>query len=409
MIRKIVLIPIFVMLFASNVHAQEKLSLDECVSLALKNSPLLKVENFNVKEKKALYKEKKASALPQIELNSYFERRELGYSNDNVSADISLDLQKILLGYGSAEKRRFEGTEWQEKNFKASLIYLVKSAYFSLLLAQEEYKATEQAVEAIKHHIDVAEAMVKSGVKLKSVLLRIDAQLGKIEANLLSKKFQIKEAKVKLLKLIGLSISTAIEIEEYKMSLPSIPKSSEIVRQVLTQSPELKALKYEYTAAKNDLKFSKGFFLPKLSVGTGYNVDGSRGGDGSYQDYHISASLPIFEFGKNIHEIQRLKASEEKIKWQLEAKKREIISRIITLYEKAKITKEKYNTYKKALEDIRKTFELSQKEYASGIISESDLLDIEKNVLEIEVEKDKAFCDYMMLLAEIEYLNGGTD
>jgi outer membrane protein TolC len=397
------------MLFSVSLLAQEKLSLDECISLALKNSPLLKAEDFNVKEKEAFYKKEKTSALPQIELNSYFERRELGYSNDNVSMDVSFDLQKILLGYGSAEKLSFEGTKWRKKKIKADLVYLVKSAYFNLFLALREYKATEKAFETVKHHRDVAEAMVKSGVKLKSVLLRIDAQLERIKADLLSKRSHIKEAKIELLKLIGLPVSTSIEIEEYKASLPSLPDSSEIIQQVLTQSPELKALEYEYSAIKKELRFSKGFFLPKLSLGTGYNRDGSPGGDGNYQDYHVSVSLPIFEFGKNIHEIQRIKAIKEKIKWQIEEKKREITSRIVTLYEKAKIAREKYNAYKKALEDIHTTLVLSEKEYASGIISESDLLDIERNTVEIEVEKDKAFCDYMILLAEIEYLKGGTE
>jgi len=92
----------------------------------------------------------------------------------------------------------------------------------------------------------------------------------------------------------------------------------------------------------------------------------------------------------------------------MEEKKREIRSKVTTLYEKAKIMREKYFTYKKALEDIRKSLELSEKEYAAGIISESALLDIERDTLEIEVKKDNAFYDYVMLLAGIEYLKGWT-
>jgi outer membrane protein TolC len=106
--------------------------------------------------------------------------------------------------------------------------------------------------------------------------------------------------------------------------------------------------------------------------------------------------------------VRRIKASTEKIKWKVEEKKREIISKLTTLYEKAKIAREKYSVYKKALEDINKTLKIAEKEYKSGIVSESDLLDIERNVLEIEVKKGKVFYDYITLLARIEYLNGGT-
>ncbi len=407
MIRKMVCISIFIMLFSLSAQAQEKFSLDECVSLALKNSPLLKAEEFNVEERGALYKKERAGVFPQVELNSYLERKTLGYYNDNTSVDISIDLQKILLGYGIPEKLRFEGAKWQREKLKASLVYLVKSAYFNLLLAQKEYKTAEKALRTVKHHRDVAKAMVKSGVKLKSVLLRIDAHVERIRAELLLKRSHIREANLKLLKLIGLPLSASIEIEEYKESLPPPPDSSKII-QIVTHSPELKILEYEYNAVKSELRLSRGFFLPKLTLGTGYIRDGSPGGDGTYQDFHLSASIPIFGFGKNTYEIKRIKAIEMKTKWKMEGKKREVTSKAMNLFEKTKIMRERYYTYKMALEDIRKTLEFSEKEYAAGIISESDLLDIERNTVEIELEKDKAFYDYIMLLANIEYLRGAT-
>jgi len=406
-IRWVTWILAFIFLFPIRLQAQDKFPLSECISLALKNSPMLKAEKSNVNEKWALYKRERAKALPQIESNSYFERT-MGYNNGNVSVDISLDLQKVLRGYGTSEKWRFEAAKWQRKRLVASLVYLVKSTYFKLLLAQREYKAAEKAFETVKHHRAVAEALVNSGVKLKSALFRIDAQLERTRADLLLKKSNIKEANLELLKLIGLPLSTSIKIDEYQASFSALSDSRGIIQRILAQSPELEILKYEYDATRKDLRLSKGFFLPKLSLGIGYNRDGSPGGDGTYQDYHISASFPIFDFGKNIYEIQRIRASAEKIKWQMEEKKREIRSKVTTLYEKAKIMREKYFTYKKALEDIRKSLELSEKEYAAGIISESALLDIERNTLEIEVKKDNAFYDYVMLLAGIEYLKGGT-
>ncbi len=406
---KIIYAIIFLMLFSLVIQAKGNLSLslNDCITLALKNSPLVKIENFNVREKRALYQEEQAKIFPQIELNGNFQRM-LGYNNSSASVDMSLDLQKILLGYGVPEKFGFESAKWRRERVKAFLVYSVKSAYFDLTLAQEEYKVTEKTFESIKHNRAVAEALVKSGVKLKSAVIRIDAQMEKIKADLLSRRSQLKEAKINLLKFIGLPISTSIEIKGYQMSLPSLPDSSAIIQQVLTHSPELKILEYEHNAIHSRLIFSEGFFLPKLSLGIGYNQDRSPGGDGNYQDYHILVSLPVFGFGENIHKIQHMRASEEKINWQIKEKKNELTARIITLYEKAKITREKYCAYKKASEDINKTLKIAEIEYKSGIISESDLLDIERNTLEMGVKENGSFYEYVLLLSQIEYLEGGT-
>lgn len=405
--KRVISAAMFLILFSAGIHAQEKLSLNECISLALKNSAHLKAEEFNVKEKEALYRKARSAALPQAEFNSDFQRK-LGYNNYSFSANISLDLQKVIFGRGTSEKLNFEGAKWQNRNIEATLVYLVKAAYFDLLLSQDEYAIADKACRNIRHQRDVGAALVKSGVKLQSALFRIDAQLEKTKAVLSSKQANAAVAKLKLRELLGVSPADVLSIAEYSETLPLLPDSSSVIQQALAGSPEIKALDYRYKAALNELRLSKGFLLPKLAVGTSYNKDGSPGGDGLYPDYHFSASLPLFYSGKNMYEIQRRQAAVQKLKWQMASMTRQLASKTAVLYEKAKASREKYLYYQKAFAAISKTLKLSGDEYSSGVISESDLLDIARNAVEIEIEKDRAFYDYMILLAELEYLKGGT-
>ncbi len=169
----------------------------------------------------------------------------------------------------------------------------------------------------------------------------------------------------------------------------------------LLKDPELflseKIEELKLQLARNEVDLSEKNFYPDLRIGFFY--PSLRAGGWGFE---LGVSLPIFQKGLKgaLMEANSLKLENQ---ISLEAKKREIISKIESLYSNLKVSEETIKNYENSIfPELDILFSSSLSYYQSGIISALEFFDILKTYKSVRIEYKKEILNYVSLIADIE-------
>lgn len=316
---------LLIFLLTLNFFAQEKLSLEACYTLVDKNYPLAKQNNLLAKQNAFDLEAIKTEKLPQLNFAA-----QATYQSAVIELPISLPDATItppnkdqyqttvsvnqliynggLINASLAEKSASLKT--QQKQVEVNLYKLkqqINQFYFSILLLQEK----SELLAAKKTQLETTLKEVKAGIKFGVLLPNSDSVL---EAELLKIDQQIveltkdKESYISSLsQLTGENISTNITLENPEIS---VNPETEINRPEL----DLFQLQKDQIDASEQLILKKN--SPKLSgfATGGYGNPGLNMLDNSFQTYYIAGiklNWNIFDWNSTKKQRQSLQVNKE--------------------------------------------------------------------------------------------------
>lgn len=316
----------FIVIFLTiNVFAQEKLSLEECYSLAEKNYPLAKQNSLLAKQNAFDLEAIKTGKLPQIDFASQATYQsdviqlpnnlagETASPPNNDQYQATVNVNQLIFDGGStnaALKEKEASLKTGQKQVEVNLYSLkeqVNRLYFSILLLQEK----RALLIAKKKELETTLKEVKAGVKFGTLLPNSDsvleAELLKIEQEFIELD-KDKTSDIKSLsQLIGENISTTIILGNPEIS---INLETEISR------PELDL----FQSQKNQIDASEQLIakknIPKLSgfATGGYGNPGLNMLDNSFQTYYIAGlklNWKVFDWNSNKKQRKSLQVNKE--------------------------------------------------------------------------------------------------
>lgn len=317
--KLIILIVLFISIYS---NAQQTLTLEDCYSLATKNYPLSKqtglLEQKSSYEIDALSKGK----LPKIDVNA-----QATYQSDVIGLPTSLpgvqslnkdqyratlDVNQLVYNGGIIDanaKLKEAQTKTQQQLIEVSLYQIktrISQYFFSILLLQEK-----KALLSSKKELLISKVKeVKSGVKFGAILplseLVLEAEIIKIDQQLIEIKFE----NIKLLNNLSELTFSDIDTETTLIKPVSYPNSTNITR------PEIAF----YDLQNQQLEFSKSVLsksnLPKINAfgQAGYGNPGLNMLDNSFQTFYVvglKANWNIFDWGKTKTDKKALDISKE--------------------------------------------------------------------------------------------------
>ncbi|HEY9222187.1 MAG TPA: TolC family protein [Lutibacter sp.] len=290
---------IILILLSLNSFSQEKLSLEQCYALAEGNYPLAKQKNLLTTQNELDLEVIKTGKLPKIDFQA-----QATYQSDVISLPFTSPTSTITppnkdqyQATASVNQLIYDGglidaslagksasLKTQQKQVEVNLYQLkekVNQFYFSILLLQEK----RELLLAKKTQLESTLKEVKSGIKfgvllpnsdsvLEAELLKIDQQLLEVDLN--------KSSLMKTLSmLIGIPVSPNITLENTEIT---VDLKTDIERPEL----DLFQLQKEKVDASEDLIDKKN--SPKLSgfATGGYGNPGLNMLDNSFQTYYIA-------------------------------------------------------------------------------------------------------------------------
>jgi outer membrane protein TolC len=307
---------LFVPLIASS---QQKLGLNESIKIGLENNYSIKI----AKNQQALSSESRkaglSAILPKVDANaglnqSINDTRQVfvtGGINERDAAKTTTQNANVLLTWTlfdgmkmfTAYDKLKELEKLGEVNAKAMLQSVVADIiinYYAIVAAQEQMKASREALEVSKSRLDIAENKSKVGSGSTLDLLNAKVDYNADYSNYLKNQETLKNLKVRFNELLILPIDNSFELTD------TIPQANALDIQAMysrlkVQNPQLVSAKSKQRIAELNVKEVAAERYPTLRLNSGYNFNNQNAEAGFFIEnrtkgfnYGITASINIF-------------------------------------------------------------------------------------------------------------------
>jgi len=389
---------IMLMFIALNIFSQEKLSLEQCYTLAEKNYPLAKQNDLLLKQNTIDLEIINIEKLPKLDFlvqASYqSDVTSLPFSipgttveppnKDQYKATVSINQLIYDGGFINASlTEKSTSLKTQQKQVEVNLYQLkeqVNQFYFSILLLQEKSALLLAKKKQLETTLNEVKAGIKFGVLLPNSDSILQAELLKIDQQLMEVGLNKTSLMTTLYMLIGIPVSQNIIFDN-----PEI--NTKLNHEIERPELELFQLQKENIDASEQLIAKKN--SPKLSgfATGGYGNPGLNMLDNSFQTYYIAGiklNWNVFDWNSTKKQRQSLQVNKEIIDSEQEVF--ELNTAMELTQQQSEINK--ISTFIASDEEIialrKKILETSRSQLKNGVITSSAFVTELTNLFEAE-------------------------
>jgi outer membrane protein len=311
-----------------------KLSLDEAIRMAQRNSPDAIQAEGTERTSKAARVSAIGAIMPSASLSAGHSIQfgggqtrvnqngeQVTIASDPVNST-GLNLNMTLFDGGQrlynlrTAKSQIEAAEANRVAVKYNVALNVKQQYYAVLAAIESEDAARfqmaQATEQFKTSI----AKVRAGVATRSDSLRGVIQVGNAQLALITAQSNKEAADASLTRLVGSEVPVTADPASLQENLAALPDSAELAS-LAKNGPAVEQARANLDAAEESRKASKATYLPSLSAsysrsGSGTDKRFGLGDDPFSYNGRLSFSLsyPIFNNFQREEQVVRAKVAE---------------------------------------------------------------------------------------------------
>ena len=289
------------------VKPGEVLDLGKCIAIALKNHPDMVAAASGQKASISRIGQAKSSYYPQVSINADFIRvKQPSYSSGSITDsttdtyDGSVSLNQLLYDFGRTsaqvgiKKFLSESSGANVTTTARDVSYAVKQSYYGLLNARDTLVDNRETVKNFEQHLDMAKKLFEAGIKPMIDVTKAEMDLSQARLSMIKAQNDTRVARLTLTNSMGIDEMPDIKIKDAPPYAEYIIIPEESLNRAYANRPDLKALQWEYDAAKRSIDYAKTGNYPNLSGTAGI---GKTGRDFPLNDeWSIGAglSIPIF-------------------------------------------------------------------------------------------------------------------
>ncbi len=425
------------LILVGGLFARE-LSLREVLELALKNSPMVKSAQRDVKAQELELKAAKGALLPRVKVEETFTRTDMpayafmsklnqeriGVQDfdparlnnpraiNNFETKFSLEVP-IWMGGKTQSAQRMAEYEYRAVNLDAKrkeeeVIKQVYHAYMDAVFAKEAIKVAEQALRDAKEHLRLAQQMYRVGMALMSDVLRAQVYTSKAQENLEKAQRAYALAKKGIEVLVGVSLGDfdVAHIDSCpEIRLQDIKEKALQRRDIKAIEERLKTLRemYNYTLSDN---------LPQVFALAQYflnSKDHPLGSDG--KGYVVGISLS-WTFDTGLTTLRKAQANLER---RASLEERLKLMKDMALFEVDKA----YADYENAMDMLKSSedrirasgevLKVMETRYKNGLARMVDILDAQTELDKARLERIESIKACQKAYVEILFSAGTTE
>jgi len=411
--RKIYPVLVFFLSFLFNqAQAAEVLTWQDCIKEAAKNHPDLIAAQAKVKQSEAAKGITASTLFPQINSN-------LGASTAKTSSGTAGSSTADSYSYGvSGTQLVFDGLKTinnvnaasenikaAKETFKftsATVRQRLRSAFISLLRAQELLNITQQIYDIRRGNLELITLRYESGLEHKGALLTAEADLADAVYGIDQARRNLEVSQRDLVKEMGRAALTPIQVNGDFQVNDTVKEKPDFVA-LAKSNPSLQQLIAQKNAAEFGVKSAYANFFPTLSGQAGANKNGADWSPkGNQWNLGLTLSVPVFEGGLRFAQVSQAKA----LLNQLYANERSTRDGIILTLEETwaalEDAIENVGVQRKSLIATEERSRIAQAQYSIGFITFDNWTIIEDNL----VTAKRSFLDVQAnaLLAEANWI-----
>jgi outer membrane protein TolC len=415
---------IFLFTIGYSTQAQELLSLENAVKIALENNYEIKIANNNSKIEATNNNLANARMLPALNAtltnnNSHLDTkqtqgdgtvRELdGAINRNISYGVGLDWT-IFDGMSMfARKEQLNVLEQRGKaELRAAILNKISDVYltyFDLVQQQQVLASIDTAIVISNQRVTTAQNRFSIGKASKLEVLNAQVDLNSDLSMQLRQKELYRIAKLKMNELLVRDVYTEFRVAE-EISLDQNIEFAELKATAEKQNPQLQAQILSKKIADLNLKQVKGNRYPTVRITSGYNFTRSEASLGFITQssgqgfvYGVTATVPIFNgFLQNRNE-KVAKYQVENAGLLLEQQKLTLNTQLASFYTSYQTNLELVKVEAKNLDIAKQNLDITVAKFKIGTITTIEFRTAQQNYIEAAVRYSNA--QYVTKISEI--------
>lgn len=321
----------------------------------------------------------------------------------------------------------------QQENLRGTVQQVITSArkgYHAVLVAQEQFRLQEAAVERLRSNLRENRARQQEGLLDEYDVLRLEVQLSNQEPQLRNAELAAAEAYRNLKEILGLPVNMPLQIEGqlndfdvYESGIPEGVNQSlykitgatpvhdfdneEIIDVMRNQRGDLRALNVQDELKDREIRAIKSRFLPTITAD--YNLQWTAAQPGTprpfensvrFQTLVFNVSLPLFTGFERRANLNIARIEKKDIQVQQWAVEKTALNEFETASGRLMNLRETAQSRKLALEESRRGLEIAIRRFENGLGSQMEVTEAELQVREAEL-------NYATLI--VEYLNTKAD
>ncbi len=434
-IRFLLVVACAVALAASaSARADEPLTLEACVSLALKNSLVLNMAREGARGAEARKHEALTGFLPKLSTSySYTRLNEEpsfyfpgfvgpppipgGYMVTGTINNYNWVIearQPLFAGGGlwanyqaSRIAENAAGVEITAKSL--DVVRDVRIAYFNILRSQRLVAAARQAVEMLSAHSDVARNFHRVGLIPKNDLLQTEVELANGRQAAIRTQNALELAKAGLNTVLKRPVTAPVEVVDildYSPFKQTFEECLDIARQ---RRPELKLSELRANQAGQMVRVAQSEFFPAVSLMGTYgrfgdtpSVSGTLYKDMESWQVMAVASWNFWEWGKTKFRVDAGRAAENQALDQVRELQDQMALEIKNAFLTLQEAESQIAVSQKVIEQAEENFRIAEARYKERVARSTEVLDAQTLLTRAKSEYANALADYHISLARLE-------
>ena len=300
------------------------------------------------------------------------------------------------------------------RSSRLAMVTQVKSAYYSVLLAQEAFDVYKSVYEnALTNH-----ALVEEKYKAQKVseleLSRSAANLASIVPNLYDSQYAIDLALWQLKAVMGVDLDLEFEVVgsliDYAGSMGTLYTDEELS---LERNSTIKQLAIQAEQLADAVKIQQLSCLPSISLAFSYNYN-AMANDFVFNEYKwnpysfvgLSLNIPIFAGGRRASNIKVARIQSAELDMQRAETERQLRIAIRQSLSTMETAMKSYDAAKSALTLAQKAYDITDESYLVGRSTLTDLNDAQLTLTQTKLSLCQSIFSYLSAKASLEQTLG---
>ncbi|MDD3907781.1 MAG: TolC family protein, partial [Bacteroidales bacterium] len=290
----------------------------------------------------------------------------------------------VLVGIQLAELSK----QMSENNFlqtELSIKQSVSTAYYSILVSEDNKRILEKNVENIRTLVKATHAKVGVGIGEQTEADQMDVTLANLENTLQSVNQNIELAYNSMHLILGIGVNDELKLTDPLNILTERCNSYELLAQPfeLENNHDMKASELGLEMSKKQYDSSIASMLPSLAAVYQHNEKVMSGGfDMTMKNTLVlSASVPLVVGGKNVSGVKKARLAYESSRLDNDLAKDQLLLQEKQLRYNLKTAQTSYELQKKNIEVSQRVFDNITKKYEQGLSSSLELTTANNNLL----------------------------
>lgn len=423
----------------ASLHAAEatdtlRLSRDECIRIALQESPTIKVANLEVKRMDYSKKEVLANLFPSIDFTGAYQR---SIELQTISMNMGGQSQQFKMGtdnvwnFGfSAAMPLVNATLWKSislsdtqilqslesaRSSRLDLVNNINKAYYALLLAIDSRKVIQANYDLAKFNADLYQKQFEAGTASEYDVLRSSVQVKNVEPDLLQADISVKQCSLQLKVLMGIDSEVillpnitldAMKSEMYGYTLDAAQRS-------LSDNTSLRSLDLGMKLAKQNEKLQKMAWVPTLAATFNINWNAMSNGNAlknqtfnPYSTVGVALQVPIFSGGSKLQKVRQAQVQVKEIEFQRENLVNALNMQVDLALDNINKQVRQIASSEEGVKMASKALEIMQKSFEIGAATYLNLRDSELANTSAQLAYLQAIYNYLVSTSELDTLLG---